>query len=139
MQSLRKSLSVFTSDRIRMHPNAFTEDGITGLAIEPYLVLPLDASDQQLTTAMEECLANSRNDLTIEEWRRDDSKAFFKAMGVRSQKAMGPGAIVLVEDGVCTVRPISRKGVFGKAVETDEEGLLGVVKGCLKSPLMQKK
>lgn len=131
MQSPKKTFSIFASDRIRLHANGFTSDGFRYIAIEPFLVLPLDATDQDLRQAMQQCLAQATSDVTEETFRQFDRKAYLKAMGVKSPKAMGQGAFISLENGVFLVSPINKKGRFGDAMAVGEEELVEVVRGVL--------
>ncbi|MCO6476819.1 MAG: hypothetical protein J5I94_09385 [Phaeodactylibacter sp.] len=125
-----KNISLFASDKIRMHPNDTTVDGL-GIATEPFLILPLDTSDEKLEKAIRECLEKSRNGIPHHPWRKEEAAAYYKQLGVRSHKDLGRGADVTLENGRYTVTLVDKRGLFGKPVVVEEEELLKTVQECL--------
>ncbi len=125
-----KNISLFASDKIRMHPNDTTVDGL-GIATMPYLILSLDASDEELERAIQECLEKSRNGIPHHPWRKEETVAYYKQLGVRSHRDLGRGADVKLEDGRYTVTPVDKGGMFGEPVVVAEKELLKTVQECL--------
>ncbi|MCB9265034.1 MAG: hypothetical protein H6558_08420 [Lewinellaceae bacterium] len=123
-------ISLFASDKIRMHPNDTTVDGL-GIATEPFLILPLDATDEELEKAIRECLEKSRNGVPHHPWRKEETAAYYQLLGVRSHKDLGKGADVTLENGRYTVTPVDKRGLFGEPVVVGEEELLKTVQECL--------
>ena len=125
-----KNISLFASDKIRMHPNDTTVDGL-GIAAEPYLILPLDVSDEELEKAIRQCLEKSRADVPHRPWQKEETAAYYQLLGVRSHKDLGKGADVTLENGRYTVTPVDKRGLFGEPVVVGEEELLKTVQECL--------
>ena len=125
-----KNISLFASDKIRMHPNDTTVDGL-GIAAEPYLILPLDASDEELEKAIRQCLESSKSNAPHRPWRKEETAAYYKHLGVRSHRDLGRGADVRLENGQHTVTPVDKQGLFGEPLEVLEDKLLETVRKCL--------
>ena len=125
-----KNITLFASDKIRMHPNEITVDGL-GIAIEPFFILPLEVSDEELEKAIRRCLEAPRMNVTNRPWQQEATSAYYKKLGVRSHKDLGRGADVALEGGRYAVTPVDKKGRFGEPVEVEEERLLEVVRECL--------
>ncbi|MCB9053297.1 MAG: hypothetical protein H6556_28000 [Lewinellaceae bacterium] len=125
-----KNISLFASDKIRMHPNDTTVDGL-GIATEPFLILPLDVSDEELEKAIWECLEKSRSGIPHRPWRKEETAAYYQLLGVRSHKDLGKGADVTLENGRYTVTPVDKRGLFGELAIVSEEELLEMVRECL--------
>lgn len=125
-----KNISLFASDKIRLHPNAITVDGL-GIAIEPFFILPLDASDEELEKAMRLCLEKSQANVPHRPWRKEETAAYYKQLGVRSHKDLGRGANVTLENSRYTVTPVDKRGLFDDPVEVMVDGLLETVRECL--------
>ncbi|MCB9298252.1 MAG: hypothetical protein H6559_34845 [Lewinellaceae bacterium] len=125
-----KNISLFASDKIRMHPNDTTVDGL-GIAAEPFLIFPLDASDEELEKAIRQCLESSKSNVPHRPWRKEETAAYYKHLGVRSHKDLGKGTDVTLENGRYTVTPVDKRGLFGEPVVVEEEELLKTVQECL--------
>ncbi len=125
-----KNISLFASDKIRIHPNDTTIDGL-GIATEPFLILPLDVSDEELEKAIQECLGKSRSGIPHRPWRKEETAAYYKHLGVRSHKGLGKGADVTLENGRYTVTPVDKSGMFGEPVVVGEKKLVETVRKCL--------
>ena len=125
-----KNISLFASDKIRMHPNDTTVDGL-GIAAEPFLIFPLDASDEELEKAIRQCLESSKSNVPHRPWRKEETAAYYKHLGVRSHKDLGKGTDVTLENGRYTVTPVDKRGLFGEPVVVGEEELLKTVQECL--------
>ena len=125
-----KNISLFASDKIRMHPNDTTVDGL-GIASEPFLILPLDASDEELEKAIRQCLEKSRENVPHRPWRKEETAAYYKHLGVRSHKDLGQGANVTLDKSRYTITPVNKSGLFGEPMVIDKEGLLEKVRECL--------
>jgi hypothetical protein len=126
-----KNLTIYASDKIRMHPNAITVDGL-GIAVEPFLILPLDASDEKLGEAIRECLERSESDVPHRPWEEEGTEAYYENLGVKSRKDLGPGVDITWENGVFTVTPIDMKGMFGDPAEVEEGMLVETVRRCFE-------
>lgn len=120
-------LTIFASDKIRMHANGQTADGL-GIAVVPFLVLPLDATDAELLEAVQECLRHAGQELPHQPWTADDMAAYYAKLGVASRLALGRGLDVLQEDGRYVLTPIDGKGLFGEPVEADDAGLMAGIR-----------
>ncbi|MCB9050453.1 MAG: hypothetical protein H6556_13580 [Lewinellaceae bacterium] len=125
-----KNISLFASDKIRMHPNDTTVDGL-GIAAEPYLILPLDVSDEELEKAIRQCLEKSRADVPHRPWQKEETAAYYKQLGVRSHRDLGRGTDIKVENGRYTVTPVDKRGLFGEPVEVKEEELVKTIQECM--------
>jgi len=117
------NVTIYVSDRVRMHPNAYTDDGL-GIAIEPFLSLPLDVSDKDLLEALTRCLNESRSGIPHRPWEPEETTAYYRKLGVKDQKALGKGLDVVLEETVYTLTPIDLQGRFGEPVETGEAELV---------------
>ena len=113
-----------------MHPNDTTVDGL-GIAAEPFLIFPLDASDEELEKAIRQCLESSKSNVPHRPWRKEETAAYYKHLGVRSHKDLGKGTDVTLENGRYTVTPVDKRGLFGEPVVVEEEELLKTVQECL--------
>ena len=113
-----------------MHPNDTTVDGL-GIAAEPFLIFPLDASDEELEKAIRQCLESSKSNVPHRPWRKEEAAAYYKQLGVRSHRDLGRGADVTLKDGRYTVTPVNKRGLFGEPVVVVEEELLKTVQECL--------
>jgi hypothetical protein len=120
-------ITLFASDKIRMHANGQTPDGL-GIALEPFLTLPLDAADEALLEAVQACLRHSGRELPHQAWTAGDTAAYYAKLGVASRQALGRGLDVLPEDGRYTLTPIDAKGLFGEPDEVDEAELAGGIR-----------
>jgi hypothetical protein len=120
-------LTIFASDKIRMHANGQTADGL-GIATEPFLTLPLEVADAALLEAVQECFKHSGQELPHEAWAAGDTAAYYAKLGVASRQALGRGLDVLQENGRYLLTPIDAKGLFGEPAEVDEAGLLGGIR-----------
>ena len=107
-----KNITLFVSDKIRMHPNEITVDGLS-IAVEPFLILPLDASDQELQEAITECLQQAKTEVPHRPWQAEETKAYYEKLSVQSQKDLGRGLDVMLEEEAYTLTPIDTKGAFG--------------------------
>jgi hypothetical protein len=116
-------ITLFASDKIRMHANGQTPDGL-GIAMEPFLTIPLDATDDALLEAVQACFRHAGQELPHQPWAAGDTAAYYDKLGVESRQALGRGLDVLQEGSRYTLTPIDAKGQFGKATEVDEPGLL---------------
>lgn len=125
-----KNITLFASNKIRLHSNEITVDGL-GIAIEPFIVLPLNVSDEELINALRRCLEASRANVPHRPWQQEETAAYYKKLGVRSHKDLGRGADVRLENGRYTITPIDKKGRFGEPLGAEEEELLVVVRKCL--------
>lgn len=125
-----KNISLFASDKIRMHPNDTTVDGL-GIATEPFLILPLDVSDEKLEKAIRQCLESSKSNVPHRPWSKEETAAYYKKLGVRSHRGLGRGADVTLENGRYTVAPVDKRGMFGEPVVVGEKDLLKTVQECL--------
>lgn len=86
-----QTISIFASDRIRMHANNFTDDGL-GIAGEPFIILPLGVSDEELDQAIRRCLAASTTGIPFRPWSQEETAAYYQKLGVKSQRGLGVGA-----------------------------------------------
>ena len=125
-----KNISLFASDKIRMHPNDTTVDGL-GIATEPFLTLPLDVPDEKLEKAIRQCLKSSKTDVAHRPWSKEETAAYYKKLGVRAHKDLGRGADVRLENGRYTVTPVDKRGLFGEPVEVKEEELVKTIQECM--------
>ena len=125
-----KDISLFASDKIRLHPNDTTVDGL-GIAAEPFLILPLDVSDVELEKAIQQCLELSKTNVPHRPWRKEETAAYYKQLGVRSHKDLGRGADLRLENDRYTVTPVDKRGLFGEPLEVLEDELLETVRKCL--------
>ena len=125
-----KNISLFASDKIRMHPNDTTVDGL-GIATEPFLILPLDVSGEDLEKAIRLCLEHSRTDVPHRPWRKEETAAYYKQLGVSAHRDLGRGADVALENGRYTITPVDKRGLFGEPVEAEEDGLVEMVREFL--------
>lgn len=107
-----QSVSIFAGNRIRMHANNFTDDGL-GIAGEPFIILSLDVSDEELDQAIRQCLAASKTGIPFRPWSKEETAAYYRHLGVKSQRALGAGAELRRENGRLTVTPANERGLFG--------------------------
>lgn len=113
-----------------MHPNDATVDGL-GIAASPFLILPLDATDEELGKAIRHCLECSKSNVPHRTWRKEETAAYYKKLGVRSHKDLGRGADVRLEDGRYAITQADKRGLFGEPVEVGEKDLSKTVQECL--------
>ncbi len=125
-----RSLSLFAANHLRLHPNAITTDGL-GIATPPFLSLPLDVSEEELEEAVQQCLQASRSGVPHRPWTKEETKAYYQQLGVRSQKELGRGAQVEEKEGRYTVTTIKVGGLFEAPVEVEEAELLDTIRTCL--------
>ena len=126
-----QNLAIYASDRIRMHANYYNEYGL-GRSTKPYLILPVDATDEALREAIDECL----NADTSEAPEDKTTEEYYATLGVRSQKDLGRGLdVVREDDGRYVLSPIDRKGLFGEPVEVADGELVRTVRGLLGLPV----
>lgn len=126
-----KGLSIFfDSKKIRIHPNAYTDNGF-GRAIPPFLTLHANISNEEFRANIQETLTHSKSGVPFKMPSGQEVKAYFEALGVHSNRQLGIGVHIIVEDEVYTVTPVNKRGMFGQAEKVEEEDLLGVIKELL--------
>lgn len=125
-----KGINIFISDKIRLHPMEFTSDGL-GMATGPYIILDLDIANETLEGALLEALAHSKSSVPYRMLTKEEEKSYYRALGVKSHRNLGIGADVTMEDGIYTVTPVDKRGLFGKSIRVKKEGLLKAVKEAL--------
>lgn len=126
-----KGLSIFyNSKKVRMHPNAYT-DHAYGRGIPPFRTLETGLSDKALGKNIEDMLDHSQSGVPFKMITQEEVEAYFKAFGVRSDRQMGIGVHITLEDGQYTVTPINKRGLFGKPEVVEKNLLLHTVKNLL--------
>lgn len=126
-----KGINIFISDKIRMHPIDFTEDGL-GMAGHPIIILDTDVSDEVMLKAIRNALENSKSGLPTRPITKAEEKAYYKAMRIRSKKDLGIGADITLKNGSYRIIEINEKGLFRKSTVVDEVNLIEAVRDCLK-------
>jgi len=125
-----KNITLFASGKIRLHPNEITVDGL-GIAVEPFIVLPLNVPDEELMKALRRCFEASRANVPHRPWQEEETAAYYKKLGVRSHKELGRGADVTLEGSRHTITPVDKRGLFGEPIEAAEEEMLETIRECL--------
>ncbi|MCO6489598.1 MAG: hypothetical protein J5I98_14330 [Phaeodactylibacter sp.] len=125
-----KGINIFLSDKIRLHPLEFTSDGL-GMATGPYTILEPDVTDEVFERALFEAFTHSRSGVPRRALTREEEKAYYRALGIKSHRELGIGADITEENGRYTVTPVNKSGLFGKPVEAGKEELLPAVKKAL--------
>jgi len=125
-----KGMNIFLSDKIRLHPLEFTSDGL-GMATGPYTILDPDVVDEVFEHALFEALAHSKSGIPQRALTKEEERAYYRELGIKSHRELGIGADVTEENGQFTVRPVDKRGLFGKPVRVKKEELLGAVKQAL--------
>ena len=115
-----KAINIFLSDKIRLHPLEFTSDGL-GMATGPYTILDPDVVDEVFEGALLEALAHSRSGVPRRALTKEEEKAYYRALGIKSHRELGIGADVTEENGQYTVTPVDKRGLFGKPVRVKKE------------------
>ena len=119
-----KGLSIFyNGKKIRMHPNAYTDHGY-GKGIPPFRTLEAGLSDEAFGKNIQDMLDHSKSGLPFKMITDEEVKAYFKAFGVRSDRQLGVGVHITLEDSQYTVTPINKRGLFGEPEEVVEPSLL---------------
>lgn len=125
-----KAINIFLSDKIRLHPLEFTADGL-GMATGPYTILEPDVADEVFERALFEAFGHSRSGVPRRALTKEEEKAYYRALGIKSHRELGIGADVTEENGQYTVTPVDKKGLFGRPVRVKKEELLDAVKQAL--------
>ena len=128
-----KNLTIFAADKIRLHANETTVDGL-GIAIDPFFVLPLEASDEELEYALRQCLEASRTEAPHRPWQEAETSAYYRKLGVRSQRELGRGLDLTRKADRYILTPIEAGGRFGEPLSVMAEELLEAVRECLGLP-----
>lgn len=132
-----QAINIFLSDKLRMHPLEFTGEGL-GMATGPYLVLEPDISEAELIQAIEELFTHSRSSVPARQLSSLEERAYYRAMGIATQRDLGPGLDISRVGEVYTLTPIDRKGNFsfavlraGEAQRVEAAGLVGAIREVL--------
>lgn len=80
---------------------------------------------------MFEALAHSRSDVPHRALNKEEEKAYYQALEIKSHRELGVGADLTEENGQFTIRPVDKRGLFGKPVRVKKEELLDAVKKAL--------
>jgi hypothetical protein len=129
-----KGLSIFfDGKKIRMHANAYTDQGY-GRAIEPFRILDPSLSDEALLKNIRDLLKKSQSDVPFKMVAKEEVETYLNALGVRSNRQLGIGVHLTVEDDAFTVTPVNKRGLFGKPKVVAPDALPHTLKNLLGLP-----